>query len=367
MSALKPYSQVISLASLLLLAVAAPASAASSFPDVNGHWAEGEVEHLEDLGLISGLPGGTFGVGNPITRAQVAQLIANEQNLASSPPSYPDVPSEHWARHAIGAVEAAGLMSGFPDGTFHPDEYVTRAQAATVLANAYGISANPSAASFSDVTSGHWAYAAVEGLVDQFLAAGYPDGTFRPDEDVTRAEFSAFLARVLQPSFTVPLQILSMTQDVIAALDAEDMQVFSEFVHPVQGVRFSPYSYVDSSHQLFSATSAETLLADTTVYNWGTEDGTGDPIMKTPQEYFDRYVMDKDYTNPDDIQYDNVVQRGSMLVNIADFYPDTVFTEYYVEGTAQYAGMDWGSLYVVFEEDGGDWYVVGIVHGEWTT
>lgn len=52
--------------------------------------------------------------------------------------------------------------------------------------------------------------------------------------------------------------------------------------------------------------------------------------------------MDKDYSNLDDIQYDNVVQRGFMLVNIPTFYPTAVFTEYYVEGTAQYAGMDWG-------------------------
>ncbi len=367
MSAHNRFFMITSITLITLLALGGSVLAASNFPDANNHWAEDEIEYLENLGLVSGLPDGTYGVGNPITRAQVAQLIANEQGLASTPAPYPDVPAGHWGSGAIGAVTAAGLMGGFPDGTFRPDDYLTRAQAATVLANAYQTSASPASPTFPDVPIGHWAYAAVEGLVADFVAAGYPDGTFAPNTDVTRAEFAVFLARVLEPTFTTPLQLLAKTQDVVTALDAEDMDAFSDFVHPTLGVRFSPYSYVLSSHLVFTASAVENLLTDPTVYNWGTEDGTGDPIMKTPQEYFDRYVIDKDYTSPDDIQYNNVVQRGSMLVNIPTFYPNGIFVEYYVEGTAQYVGMDWGSLYVVFEEDGGDWYVVGIVHGEWTT
>ena len=139
------------------------------------------------------------------------------------------------------------------------------------------------------------------------------------------------------------------------------------YIHPVKGVRFSPYEYVENSHLIFNIGSLPGLLSETTVYNWGTEDGTGDPILKTPQQYFDRYVNNKDYTTPDDIQINTLIGRGSLINNIPTFYPSGTFVEFHVEGTTTYGGMDWGSTYVVFENYNNIWYVVAIVHGEWTT
>ncbi len=340
---------------------------ATSFPDVSGHWAEPEITFLESEGLISGLPGGSFGVSASITRAQVAQLIATQQDLAAAAHAFPDVPAGHWATAAIGSVFDAGLMAGFPDGTFRPDDTLTRAQAATVLANAFAINGSPTTQQFPDVPTSHWAFASIENLVAEYLVSGYPDGTFLPDQSVTRAEFAVFLARVLEPQFRTTVELLSRTADVIQLLSEEDLAGFASEVHPVEGVRFSPYTFVEASHQVFSASALPGFLNDTSLYLWGTEDGTGDPIVKTPEDYFERFVMNTDYAQPDDIQYNNVVQRGSMFVNIPSFYPDAVFVEHYVAGTAQFGGLDWGSLYVVWEEYDGDWYVIALVHGEWTT
>jgi|GEM_PF-1678294 len=358
---------VLMLAAFLLYPLSVVQGANSNFPDVSGHWAEAEITYLENAGLVSGLPDGTFGVNQPITRAQAATLIYNEQGLSPQTAPYPDVPSTHWANGYIGAITAAGIMSGFPDGNFYPDQWLTRAQAAAILANAYQYSATPPTPTFSDVGSSHWAYSAIEGLAINYIAAGYPDGTFLPGNNVSRGEFSVFVARVLNPAFTEMLQILSMNAQVIQLLQDEDMTGFQAYVHPTQGVRFSPYNFVETSHLVFSATAIPSLLADPTVYNWGVEDGTGDPLDKTAQEYFDRYVNRKDFTNPDEIHYNTIIQRGSMLYNISGFYPNANFVEYYVEGTPQYGGLDWGSLYVVYENFQGSWYVVGIVNAEWTT
>ena len=353
-------------AALALFPLSAVQGAGSTFPDVEGHWAEAETMYLENAGVVSGLPDGTFGVNETITRAQAATLIANEQGLTGEPAPYPDVSPGHWANEYIGAITAAGVMSGFPDGNFYPDEVLTRAEAATILVNAYQFSGTTQSPTFSDVAGDHWAFAAIETLVANYIAAGYPDGTFKPQANVTRGEFAVFVARALNPVFTEQVELLSMTAVIMEILQDEDMDAFQDYVHPAEGVRFSPYNYVENDHLVFNAGDIPNLLADPTVYTWGIEDGTGFPLEKTAQEYFDRYVNRKDYSNPDEIHYNTIIQRGSLLYNITDFYPDASFVEYFVEGTAQYGGMDWGSLFVVYEEYQGDWYVVGIVNAEWT-
>ena len=318
--------------------------------------------------MVGGLPDGTFGVNEPITRAQAATLIFNEQGLLTQPAAYPDVPAGHWANGYIGAITAAGVMSGFPDGNFYPNNLLTRAEAATVLANAYQITGTLQSQTFSDVGSGHWAYAGIEGLAENFIAAGYPDGTFLPQANVTRGEFAVFVARVLHAPFTEKLQLLSTTTQILQILQDEDMAAFQAYVHPVAGVRFSPYYYVQANHLVFNASAIPNLLSDPSIYNWGEEDGTGDPINRTAQDYFDRYVNRKDYSNPDDIQYNTIMQRASLINNIPTFYPNATFVEYHVEGTSpQYGGLDWGSIYVIYENYQGNWYVVGIANAEWTT
>ncbi len=352
---------------LTLLLPAGNVLAATGFSDVVDHWAEDEINYLQNLGIVSGLPSGDFGVSQGMTRAQVAQLLTNQGNLQDQVAPYPDVPMDHWANGAIGAVTAAGFMGGFPDGTFAPDAPLTRAQAAVVINNAFPQTNTNGSATFSDLSSDHWAFSAVTALADNYLIAGYPDGSFRPGQIVTRAEFAVLMARALDSSFTLPLELQSQTQTIIQLLNDEDMVAFSDYVHPIDGVRFSPYEYVESDHLVFSEATIPNLLADPTIYMWGTEDGTGDPIEKTAAEYFDRYVMRKEYLNPDQVVYNTIIPRGSLINNIEVFYPDAIFIEYHVEGTAQFGGLDWGSLFVVYELYQDDWYVVGLVNGEWTT
>lgn len=357
---------VLLILSLLLLPVS-PALGAS-FPDVGvSHWAGGAIGYLSGQNLIGGFPDGTFQPGGPLTRAQAASIVASWQGLDPDTAAFSDVPGTHWAAGAIGAVSAAGLMNGYPDGTFRPARTLTRAEAAVVLSSAFTPGTGGPTGGFPDVPGGHWAAGAIGALQEGFVIGGFPDGTFRPGAPVTRAEFSVLLARAMNPAFLQPAVLTARATQAVQLLMASDLSGLSAMVHPTDGVRISPYNYVLPSHLVFFPQDLPGLLTDPTVYHWGTEDGTGDPILRTAQSYFPRYLTDRDYTQPDQVVYNQIIPRGNMLYNLDTFWPNGVFVEFFVEGTAQYGQMDWRSLFVVLTEDNGTWYVTGLVHGEWTT
>jgi len=353
---------------LVLSLAFSPAYAAATFPDISGHWAQTHIEHLLGLGLISGFPDGTFKPNQTITRAQAASILANELSLTAQAAAFPDVPVAHWANGAIGAIVAHGTMSGYPGGMFKPDQAMTRAEIASVLAIAYGFSQSSATSPFSDVTVSHWSFGSIMALVDHFITEGYPDGTFKPDNAMTRAEFSVFVAKAIHPTFVVPTMLQAKALTIAQLLKDEDMTQLATYVHPVQGVRFSPYYYIDNTHKVVSAAALPNLLTDNTVYFWGIQDGSGFNIDKTPQDYFDRYVNARDFTAPDQTVYNTVVSRGNLINNIPTFYTSGIFVELYLDGVNPlYGGMDWRSLYLIFEFYAGDYYLVGIANGEWTT
>jgi competence protein ComEC len=172
------------------------------FTDTGGHWAETDIELLYSLGLVGGYSDGSFGVKKSITRAEVATIITRHLNLSGSKPTFSDVSSKHWAYLSIGAVEKEGIMGGYKDGSFNANDPITRAELSTLLVRAYDLTGK-SPLSFSDVSSKHWAYYNIQVLVNNGIAGGYPDGTFKPSNNVNRAEFATFLARIIRNDDTV--------------------------------------------------------------------------------------------------------------------------------------------------------------------
>lgn len=168
----------------------------------------------------------------------------------------------------------------------------------------------------------------------------------------------------------VPEAIAARAGQVILALKGRDLTELSGLVHPDKGVRFSPYTYVqvvEGGDLVFSATQIPGLWSDPTIYPWGIYDGSGEPIDLTFRQYFERFVYDVDFARPDVVGFDQTVGQGNTINNIAEVYPEAVVVEYHFEGLdPQYAGMDWRSLRLILEESRGTWYLVGIVHDEWT-
>ncbi|WP_394141259.1 S-layer homology domain-containing protein [Cytobacillus oceanisediminis] len=170
------------------------------FNDVNSaYWAMKEIEYLAGQGIISGYPNGEFEPGAKLTRAHAAILLAralklNTSNVAN--PGFTDVPTTHRYYSIIAAVENQGIMNGKGDGTFDPEGNLTRAQMAVILTNAYSLTGMRDK-DFSDVEKDYWAYKQIHALAANNVTTGYPDNTYKPGDTVTRAQYSAFLYRIL--------------------------------------------------------------------------------------------------------------------------------------------------------------------------
>jgi len=155
---------------------------------------------------------------------------------------------------------------------------------------------------------------------------------------------------------------------VLAAIKAKDMETLSQAVHPDKGVRFSPYGYVNTEHDLvFTADKIKRLPSDNTVYAWGSYDGSGEPIKLSFEGYYNKFVYDKDFLNAEEVGYNKILGKGNSLINISEVYPKAKFVEYYFPGfEPKYERMDWESLRLVFERKASVWYLVGIIHDQWT-
>jgi hypothetical protein len=149
----EPMSKMFTASALTLLLsgvpaqiITAPALAqAGNFTDITGYWAEQYVRGLAERQIIGGFPDNTFKPNAPITRAQFAAIVVRAFNLGSAGAgsTFVDVPNNYWASGAIRAVSNSGLVTGFPDGTFRPEQQITRAQALVVLTKALGAKATP--------------------------------------------------------------------------------------------------------------------------------------------------------------------------------------------------------------------------------
>ncbi|MDG0793387.1 S-layer homology domain-containing protein [Cohnella ginsengisoli] len=149
---------------------------------------------------IQGFSDGTFRPGAALTRAQIAtifaRLTAGKDSAGNGQAkSYGDVSASHWAAADIAAVGKLGLMNGYADGTFRPDQAVTRAEMAALAVKLAQPSGMPGAG-FSD-TAGNWAEAAIKQAQGAGWIGGYADGTFRPGQALTRAEAVKLLNRAL--------------------------------------------------------------------------------------------------------------------------------------------------------------------------
>ena len=148
---------------------------------------------------IIGYPDGEFKPAELLTRAQVATVfmrIMGLENLITGDPLYSDVDPAFWAADAIEAATRVGLMEGYTDGTFHPNQPISRAELATIAARAMGgAEVSPISSHFQDV-GGHWALDFIEGCYRGSVVRGYEDSTFLPDALIPRAEAVTIINRL---------------------------------------------------------------------------------------------------------------------------------------------------------------------------
>lgn len=188
---------------LLVLAVGyVPASAAASaLPDIGGSWAKPHIETLVAMGVVRGYPDGTFRPDLPVTRAEFAKMAAALFTVTPEKDvEFSDVWG-HWAERPILELAGAGVAAPDPDGRFRPDDPITRAEAVSMavrLLKLHDVKGYSKAPSFSDLTPDHWAYDSAETALRLKILPPYFRGRFEPEAPMTRAETAALLAETLR-------------------------------------------------------------------------------------------------------------------------------------------------------------------------
>ncbi|AHN24207.1 InlB B-repeat-containing protein [Lysinibacillus varians] len=167
-----------------------------SFHDIAGHWAKEMIEEIASQGIITGYPDGSFRPNEFIQRQHVALLFyrAFEFEPTRNALTFSDVTANHPYYEAITTLQQAGIVDG-SQGKFNPNALMTRAQLAKVVTLALKIELGGSS-TFQDVPPTHWSYAYIAALAELEIVIG-DNGKFKPDEPVTRAQFVAILYRAL--------------------------------------------------------------------------------------------------------------------------------------------------------------------------
>ncbi len=366
---MKTIVSLIAAAILMFSAFLTPANAIVLFDDVNAdHPFAFEIAYLYEQGIINGYPDGTFRPNDPITRAHAVVMIGRALHLDDSARStgFKDVPSTYPFSGYIASAVEKEIIIGFPNNYFRPDWTVTRGQTVTMLDRAFYF---PDAkdTKFKDMRKSHFAFDAVSRLAEYGVARGYPDNTFRPDIPVTRAQFSAFLARALEPAFIPEKQkLLTTANKILSELKAKDFADVAPYVSTTDGLTFCPYSggCTDDNSVTFTKAQLPTFMNNTNDYLWGYEDGSGFEINLTPSEYYNAYLMNATYTAKE--RYGRSQQPMTQEF-IHQLYPKAMVVEYYYPGTDQYGQMDWQSLNMVFEKNSsGHWVLIAIINDRWT-
>ncbi|HHW31822.1 MAG TPA: S-layer homology domain-containing protein [Clostridiaceae bacterium] len=174
----------------VLLSLALPSFA--SLNDVSGHWAESEINKWTEKGIIKGYDDSTFKPDNTINRAEFTALIARIFNyIKLSDKMFSDVDDNAWFAETVSKSIAAGIIIGDDTGLFRPYDPITRQEAAVILYRAFDLKVeNKNAADkFADASSiASWSKDAVSALVEKGYIKGRPDNTYAPADNLTRAE-----------------------------------------------------------------------------------------------------------------------------------------------------------------------------------
>ncbi|MBU7005975.1 S8 family serine peptidase [Phosphitispora fastidiosa] len=190
---------------ILILVVTSTTAIASTPSDITSHWSKDKIQKWLDQGLASGFPDGTFKPDENISRAEFMAFTNNAFGYTEGKEiNYRDVPSGIWYENVVARAAAAGYIAGYPDGTMKPEAPITRQEAAAIISRIQELPANPGAVlKFSDGADvSQWAKGAVGAVIEAAYMNGYPDGSFMPGKYVTRAEALAALDNVISNSIT---------------------------------------------------------------------------------------------------------------------------------------------------------------------
>lgn len=208
---------------------------------------------------------------------------------------------------------------------------------------------------------------------------GKKDNTIPGNEDSTEVNMGelADTSSGLNQQQVNTTQVIASRDSVLTGLTKQVLTIFKNkqyakldsLIHPDEGIRFSPYATVDlNNDKQFSRQEYKALVTKgkSEKLNWGSYDGTGEPILLTADEYFKKFVYDANFVQPDQLGIDKIIQSGNSINNLKAIYDGSNFTESSFRGSKKYGEIDWKSVRLVFKKVGEKYYLVAIVHDQWT-
>ncbi|MGN7382561.1 RCC1 domain-containing protein [Paenibacillus sp. SAFN-117] len=173
-----------------------------AFTDIDGHWAEDYIMRAVEKGFVSGYPDGTFEPNNPVTRAEFTVMLAGALKLEGNGSELTFTDHDRiggWAKQAVAQAVQAGIVDGYNDGSFRPNAQITRVEMAAMIARALQLqlNANASTGFADDEAIPQWAKGAVEAIRKLGIVDGRGGNRFVPNETATRAEATVMLLRLL--------------------------------------------------------------------------------------------------------------------------------------------------------------------------
>ncbi|QIB68762.1 S-layer homology domain-containing protein [Aminipila butyrica] len=190
--------RVLAMAAFVLTILGQSALAESGYNDIEKHWNKENITKWQSNNTILGYEDGSFKPDNAVTRAEFSVILNRVFQLPAATTSlgdFIDISAKSWYANAVGQMKEAGIINGYEDGTFQPNKYITRQEACMLLSRAFEISGADTnvLASYTDKSEvDQWARSAVAGLVQEGYLQG-SNNTIKAKNNITRAELVALI------------------------------------------------------------------------------------------------------------------------------------------------------------------------------
>ncbi|BBH18814.1 hypothetical protein Back11_01590 [Paenibacillus baekrokdamisoli] len=201
------YNEKVSLDVVRAIAEKANLVQSVTFKDVpEGALFEKTIKLATKLGIVKGYADGSFRTDATVTRAEFAAMLVKALGLEPAGNANFKDAKGHWAENEIMALKSSGIINGYLDGTFKPNQSITKAEIVSMLSKVINTTSIPKPSKFNDV-SGSWAESAIDTLSDIGIVNGTGEGSFRPQANATRLESLLMIMRLLNISLGLSLDI----------------------------------------------------------------------------------------------------------------------------------------------------------------
>lgn len=190
----------------------------------------------------------------------------------------------------------------------------------------------------------------------------------KPNSQITLTPPVDSVKSMVAPVINSDSLLLETGKSILLSLKNKNYQQLIKHFATDKKVRFTPYGHVDIKNdvQLNAAEFLKLLTANKKIM-WGFQDGSGDSMQLTIPEYFQRFVYNVDFLKAERTAIDSIIGKGNSLNNLKSTYKSARFIEYHFPGfDKKYAGMDWTSLRLVFEKEKNGYFLIAVIHDQWT-